>query len=256
MGEALLVGLLDAGWAVEDISVAEPATQRRLELEARFPQLRVVPAASWAVAEVDDVVIAVKPTDVAAALESARAVLGPATLLVSIAAGVTIEAIELLAPGHPVVRAMPNMPALVGQGAAALAPGSLAEEDHLRRAERILGAVGLTVRVGEKDLDGVTGLSGSGPAYIFLVVEALVEGGVLVGLPRDVAEQLVVQTLQGSAALLASGQGTAAQLREAVTSPGGTTAAGLRALERAGFRAALLEAVAEATRRSKELGSG
>ncbi|MGH9022452.1 MAG: pyrroline-5-carboxylate reductase, partial [Acidimicrobiia bacterium] len=177
-------------------------------------------------------------------------------LILSIAAGIDLASLEALVPGRPVVRAMPNTPALVRRGSAAIAPGTNASEDDLAKAEAILGAVGVVVRVPESLLDAVTGLSGSGPAYVFLVVEALTEAGVLVGLPRDVAAALVVSTLAGSAALLEAGDDGPEALRAAVTSPGGTTAAGLRALERGGVRAAFLDAVSEATRRSQELRRG
>ena len=157
--------------------------------------------------------------------------------------------------GVAVVRAMPNTPALVGAGVAAIAPGSEAGDDTMAWAEGILGAVGDVVRVSEPQLDAVTGLSGSGPAYVFLVAEALIDAGVAEGLPRPIAERLAVGTLRGAGIMLAeSGQG-AAELRAAVTSPGGTTAAGLRALETRAVRAALGEAVAAATARSRELGT-
>lgn len=179
---------------------------------------------------------------------------GPAPVL-SIAAGATLARLEAaLAPGTPVVRAMPNTPALVGAGAAAIAAGSAAGDGEVAWASSILGAVGTVVVVPESSLDAVTGLSGSGPAYVFLVVESLVEGGVLAGLPRDVASSLAVQTVLGSAQLLASSSDGPEALRAAVTSPGGTTAAGLWALERGGVRAAFLEAVMAATQRSRELG--
>ncbi len=167
----------------------------------------------------------------------------------------TTSAIEAAA-GRPlaVVRAMPNTPALIGAGAAAISPGSAAGEDDLAWAEEMLGAVGVVVRVSETALDAVTGLSGSGPAYVFLVAESLVEGGVLAGLPRDVAQTLAFQTLLGSARLLSEGGAGPAELRAAVTSPGGTTAAGLRELERSGVRAAFLDAVTAAADRSRELG--
>jgi pyrroline-5-carboxylate reductase len=150
---------------------------------------------------------------------------------------------------------MPNTPALVGAGASAVAGGTSATDDDLEWAEGILGAVGSVVRVPEKSLDAVTGLSGSGPAYVFLVAEALIDAGVLNGLPRATAEALVRQTILGSARLLAEGADGPEALRAAVTSPGGTTAAGLRELERHGVRAALLEAVTAATERSRELGN-
>jgi pyrroline-5-carboxylate reductase len=255
MGAALVGGLLDAGWEPDSISIAEIDPERRIALERQFTKVRVVPSPAWAVADADVVIVAVKPNDVAATLETALPALGESTLVLSIAAGVTIATLERLAPGRPVVRAMPNTPALVGEGASAIAGGAEARADHLDTAERVLGAVGTVVRVGEPALDAVTGLSGSGPAYVFLVAEALIEAGVLVGLPRDIASQLVVQTILGSATLLArDGEGPEA-LRAAVTSPGGTTAAGLRELESHGLRAAILDAVVAATRRSRELGA-
>jgi pyrroline-5-carboxylate reductase len=175
--------------------------------------------------------------------------------VLSIAAGVKTTTIESAAgEGIAVVRAMPNTPALVGQGAAAIAPGRSASDEDLEWAEGILAAVGRVVRVTEAQLDAVTGLSGSGPAYVFLVAESLVDAGVLVGLPREVAETLAFQTLLGAATMLVETGDDPAALRAAVTSPGGTTAAGLRALEDAGVRAAILDAVDAATARSRELG--
>jgi pyrroline-5-carboxylate reductase len=255
MGSALLGGLLDGGWDPEALAVAEVDADRRRDLEREFPKVRVVPSPAWAVADADVVIVAVKPGDVAASLQAAESSLRSETLVLSIAAGVTIATLEALVPGRPVVRAMPNTPALVGLGASAIAAGRHATGQHLELASRLLGAVGIVVIVGESALDAVTGLSGSGPAYIFLVTEAMIEAGVLVGLPRDVSEQLVVQTLLGSATLLAQSDEGPGALRAAVTSPGGTTAAGLRELESAGLRAAILDAVSAATRRSRELGA-
>ncbi len=254
MGAALVGGLLDSGWEGDELSIAEIDAERRVALEQQFPKVRVVPSAAWAVADADVVIVAVKPNDVAATLETAAPALGEETLVLSIAAGVTIATVEALVPARPVVRAMPNTPALVRQGASAIAPGTHARAEHLELAERLLGAVGVVVRVGEPALDAVTGLSGSGPAYVFLVAESLIEAGVLVGLPRDIARDLVVQTLLGSATLLARGEDTPEALRAAVTSPGGTTAAGLHELERHRLRAAVLDAVMAATERSRELG--
>jgi pyrroline-5-carboxylate reductase len=255
MGAALIGGLLDAGWDADTLAVAEVDADRRRELEALHPKVRVVPSAAWAVADADVVVVAVKPADVTPMLASAVDAVPPDALVCSIAAGVTIAALEAAVPGRPVVRAMPNTPAVVGHGASAIAPGTHATDEHLEVAERLLGAVGIVVRVDEPTLDAVTGLSGSGPAYVMLVAEALIEAGVLAGLPRSVATALVTQTLVGSAALLAQGQDPPEVLRAAVTSPGGTTAAGLRELEARGVRAAFLDAVTAATRRSRELGS-
>lgn len=250
MGEALLAGLLSAGWPVTDLRVVEKLAARADDLRSRYPGLDVASSPGTAAGHV----IAVKPNDTEGACVALAAV-GDRTPVLSIAAGVPIGRMErLLPPGTPVVRAMPNTPALVGAGAAAIAGGSAATDEHLGWASSILGAVGEVTRVSEPLLDAVTGLSGSGPAYVFLVVEALVEGGVLVGLPREVSRALVTQTVLGAAKLLAeTGEGPEA-LRTAVTSPGGTTAAGLRVLEQRGVRAAFLDAVAAATDRSRELG--
>lgn len=249
MGEALVGGLLAAGWAeAAEVAVVELDAARRDVLSSRFPGLDVVdrPVAA------DGAVVAVKPQHVAAACAGLGELGVPRVL--SIAAGVRLAAMEAELPaGTAVVRAMPNTPALVGLGAAAIAGGSGASGADLDWAEGILAAVGTVVRVEEEKLDAVTGLSGSGPAYVFLVAEALIDAGVLVGLPRDVATQLAVQTLRGSAELLAQGT-PAAELRANVTSPGGTTAAGLRALEAASVRSAFSDAVAAATARSRELG--
>jgi pyrroline-5-carboxylate reductase len=255
MGEALLAGLLREGWATADeVAVVEPIAARRDELAARHRGLTVTDAPRGA----DGVVIAVKPGQVPAVARQLRALGGSAVgRVLSIAAGVTTATIEAsLGEGIAVVRAMPNTPALVGAGAAAIAGGTHATDDDLDWAEGVLGAVGVVVRVAEGQLDAVTGLSGSGPAYVFLVAEALIEAGVLVGLPRDVSTDLAVQTLLGSARLLAESGDDAATLRAAVTSPGGTTAAGLRVLEDRATRAALVAAVVAARDRSAELSEG
>lgn len=252
MGAALLGGLLSAGWAdAGDLAVVEPVAARRDELAELFPGVTVV----GDVVAAEGAVVAVKPTDVEAACRAlARA--GVARVL-SIAAGVPLGKLESwLEPGAAVVRAMPNTPALLGCGAAAISGGTAASEDDLTWAEGILSAVGKVERVGEPLLDAVTGLSGSGPAYVFLVAEALIEAGVATGLPRTVSETLTIQTLLGSARLLAESGDRPEVLRAAVTSPGGTTAAGLAALEARAVRAAFMDAVVAATRRSKELGSG
>lgn len=248
MGAALLGGLLAAEWATAaELAVVEVSAPRRAQLVEQFPGVAVVPEVSACEAAL----IAVKPGDVEAA--TAAAVAAGATRILSIAAGVSIARLESAAGTAAVVRSMPNTPALVGQGAAAIAGGSRATEDDLAWAEAILGAVGTVVRVPEYQLDAVTGLAGSGPAYVFMMAEALIDAGVLAGLARPTAEALVVQLLVGSAALLAD-RGDPAQLRAMVTSPGGTTAAGLRKLEEHGLRAAMLDAVTAATERSRELG--
>jgi pyrroline-5-carboxylate reductase len=250
MGEALLAGLLDRGWArVAELAVVEAIAARRDELAGRYPGLAVVdrPVAAEAT------ILAVKPADTEAACREVAAV-GTDRVL-SLAAGVTLARLEAaLGAPTPVVRAMPNTPALVGAGASAIAAGSTASVADLDWADEVLSAVGIVVRVREDLLDAVTGLSGSGPAYVFLVAESLIEAGVLAGLPRATAEALTRQTLLGSARLLLETGDDEAALRAAVTSPGGTTAAGLRVLEREGVRAAILDAVDAATERSRELG--
>jgi pyrroline-5-carboxylate reductase len=230
------------------VRIVESLAARRAALAERFDGVVVADGPGAAAGTV----LAVKPADVPAV---GRAVAAAGTQRVlSIAAGVTIATLEQALPDLPVVRAMPNTPALVGVGAAAISGGSAAGEADLAWAESLLGAVGTVVRVKEPLLDAVTGLSGSGPAYVFLVAEALIDAGVLAGLPRDVSQALTTQTLLGAATLLAGGDEGPEALRAAVTSPGGTTAAGLRVLEQHGVRAAFLEAVAAASQRSAELG--
>jgi pyrroline-5-carboxylate reductase len=248
MGEALLGGLLQAGFApAGSIAVAEAVAGRRDELTGRYPGVSVV-AAPVAAA---NAIVAVKPGDVVSACAGIRS---PRVL--SIAAGVTIAALEGALPDDTVVvRAMPNTPAVLGAGASAVAGGTHAGPDDLAWARSVLGSVGEVVEVPERLLDAVTGLSGSGPAYVFLVAEAMIEGGVVAGLPRDVSVQLTIATLLGSARLLAESGETPETLRAQVTSPGGTTAAGLRSLEAAGVRSAFIEAIAAATERSRELGA-
>jgi len=249
MGTALVGGLVASGWAhPEELCVVEPVAARRDELAALHPRVAL---SETAVAS-DGVVVAVKPADVAGACRAAAG--AGLRRALSIAAGVALADLEAHLGAVPVVRAMPNTPALVGAGVAAMAAGSTASEDDLVWAEGILASVGQVVRVPEHLLDAVTGLSGSGPAYVFLVAEALVEAGVLVGLPRDVSTRLAVGTLLGASRLLAeTGEGPEA-LRAGVTSPGGTTAAGLRVLESRAVRSAFIEAVAAATRRSRDMG--
>jgi pyrroline-5-carboxylate reductase len=250
MGEALLAGLIEARWGEPaELCVVERIEARRKALEQAFPGVAVADAAVAS----EGAILAVKPADVDEACKE-LALAGVGRVL-SIAAGVTTGALEAaLGGGVAVVRAMPNTPAVVGQGASAIAAGATAAEDDLDWAASILGAVGVAVRVDETQLDAVTGLSGSGPAYIFLVAETLIEAGVLMGLSREVAEVLTVQTILGSGQLLKDSDEHAASLRAAVTSPGGTTAAGLHQLELSGVRAAFLSAVQAATDRSRQLG--
>ncbi len=250
MGTALVGGLLRSGWAQpSELVVAEADDDRRRGLAAELPGVGIEPGPVSA----EGAVVAVKPGDAREACEALASVASCRTL--SIMAGVSISRIESwLGTGVPVVRAMPNTPAVVGAGASAIAGGTVASENDMAWAESVLGAVGVVVRVAEGLLDGVTGLSGSGPAYVFMVAEALVEAGVLVGLPRTVSRALALQTIVGSARLLSESGEEPEVLRAQVTSPGGTTAAGLRALEARAVRSAFIEAVAAAAERSRQLG--
>jgi len=250
MGSALLTGLLTAGWApVSDIVVSDPDPAQRERLAAEHPGLTTVETPVSA----DSALLAVKP-DIAEGVCRTLAVVG-VTRVLSIVAGLPSARLEAaLAPGAVVVRAMPNTPALIGAGVAGMSGGSLATSADLDWAEAILASVGTVVRVPERQLDAVTGVSGCGPAYLFLVAESLIEAGVLVGLSREVSRTLVVGTLLGSARLLAETGEAPETLRAAVTSPGGATAAGVRTLEARAVRSAFVEAVASATERSRNLG--
>jgi pyrroline-5-carboxylate reductase len=255
MGAAILSGLVSTGWADPgDLAVVEPVPERRAVLALEHEGLAVHEApAPGQVEEAGGAVLAVKP-DVA---ESVLRRLGSAgvTRVLSIVAGMPTQRLESALPdGAVVVRAMPNTPALIGAGVSAISGGSNVQAADLDWAEGVLGALGAVVRLPERHLDAVTGLSGSGPAYVFLVAEALIEAGVLTGLPRDVSRTLVAETLYGSAKLLTSSGEEPAALRAQVTSPGGTTAAGLRALEQRAVRAAFVDAVVAATERSRQLG--
>jgi len=249
MGEALIGGLLRSGWPEPgDLAVAEPDPERRAQLAQGFPGASVTAEPVAAAGAI----IAVKPQYVADVCRQLGS-LGIRRIL-CIAAGVRLATMEAELPeGTAVVRAMPNTPALVGAGAAAIAGGTSASADDLDWAEALLGSVGAVVRVEESQMDAVTGVSGSGPAYVFLLAEALIDAGVAAGLAPDVAAELVVQTIRGAGELLATGQ-PPSNLREAVTSPGGTTAAGLAVFEAAGLRATVADVVAAAAARSAELG--
>jgi pyrroline-5-carboxylate reductase len=258
MGSALLGGLLTSGWAPADqIAVAEPLASRREELAYEFPGVQVIdaPARDLLVdspERLSGAVLAVKP-DVA---EGACRVLGAVgvTRVLSIVAGIPSPRLETALGGQPsVVRAMPNTPALVGAGVTAISGGSHATSADLAWAEDVMTAVGTVIRLPERLLDPVTGLSGSGPAYFFLVAEALIESGVQMGLSREVSHALVVETMLGSAKLLVQTGEEPAALRAQVTSPAGTTAAGIRVLEARAVRSAFMEAVAAATERSRSL---
>lgn len=253
MGETLLSGLIRAGRRVDDLLIAEKRPDRAAELQQRYGVEVLTPKV--AAGRADTLLLVVKPQDMDSLLDTVAAEIQPGALVISLAAGVTTAYLEARLPvGTSVVRVMPNTPALVDQGMAALSPGAHCSEDQLAHAEELLQAVGKTVRVAEHLQDAVTAISGSGPAYIFFVVEAMIEAGVHLGLPRTLATELVVQTAFGASAMLKETREHPTVLREQVTSPGGTTASALRELEVHGVRAAFLAAMQAARDRSRELG--
>ena len=252
IGEALLSGLVRRSGA-DGIVVCERHPERAAELTARYgvPVLGLAEAAARARV----LLLAVKPQDIGTLLGLLAGSVDTGHLVVSVAAGVPTGTIEAALPaGVPVVRVMPNTPALVDEGMSVLSAGAHADEGHLDEAETLLAAVGRVRRVPETQQDAVTALSGSGPAYFFYLVEAMVDAGILLGLPRDLAVDLIVQTALGSAVMLRDSGEHPVQLREAVTSPGGTTIAAIRELERHSVRAALIAAIEAAHARSVELG--
>jgi pyrroline-5-carboxylate reductase len=252
IGEALLSGLIRRGGS-DGIVVCERSPERAAELTARYdvPALGLAEAAARARV----LLLAVKPQDIGTLLGLLSGAVDTGHLVVSVAAGVPTSVIEAALPeGVPVVRVMPNTPALVDEGMSVLSAGAHADESHLDEAEALLAAVGRVRRVPESQQDAVTALSGSGPAYFFYLVEAMIDAGILLGLPRTLAADLIVQTALGAAVMLRDSGEHPVQLREAVTSPGGTTIAAVRELERHGVRAALIAAIEAAHARSVELG--
>jgi pyrroline-5-carboxylate reductase len=253
LGGAVLSGLLASGHAAGDVVVAERDAARADGI-ASGHGVAVHPPTVVA-ARADVLLIVVKPQDVADLLTEIAPQVSADKLVVSLAAGVTTAAIEQHLPARPpVIRVMTNTPLLVGEAMSAICAGRHAGEEHLAAAQALLAPVGQVIRVAEAQLDAVTALSGSGPAYFFYLVDAMIEAGVLLGLPRQLAAQLVTQTALGSARMLRDGGEHPAMLREAVTSPAGTTIAALRELDRQGVRAALMDALEAARDRSRELG--
>lgn len=253
MGEVLARGLLEAGWHSDDIVLAARRAERCRDLErALGVACTLDPAAAAKGREV--VVVAVKPGDVPRLLEQCVGSVVPGQVVVSLAAGVPTALFERMLGEVSVVRAMPNTPAQIAEGVTALARGAHAGDTAMATAERVLSAVGQTVVLDESLLDAVTAVSGTGPAYVFILAEAMVEAAIREGLPWHAAEKLVEQTIRGAGMLLASVDLTPARLRAQVTSPGGTTAAAIHVLEERGFRALVEDAVRAATARSRELG--
>ena len=255
MGETLLSGLVRSGRDVTDLSITEKRTDHAAELNAKYG-VSVLDNAT-AAKSADVLVLVVKPQDMDGLLAEIRDHVVPGNLVVSLAAGITTEFLESRLPqGSSVVRVMPNTPALVDQGMAAISPGQHCTPEHLDEAEALLRSCGRVVQVPEKYQDAVTAISGSGPAYIFYVVEAMIEAGVVLGLPRNTSTELVVQTLFGAATMLKETGEHPTVLRERVSSPGGTTVAALRQLDDHKVRAAFISAIEAAAQRSHELAAG
>jgi pyrroline-5-carboxylate reductase len=257
IGESLLAGLLSSGWRKpEDIVVTGRREERLQELVERH-RVEATLSNAKAVAGAGLVVIAVKPQDFDVLLGEIGGLLNSEQTVLSVAAAIPTTQIEArLAPGVPVVRSMPNAPALVHEGIAGICAGAHASDKHLDLAEEVLAHLGAVARVPERYMDAVTAVSGSGPAYFALLAEAMIEAGILLGLGRETSTQLVVQTMLGTAKLLRDEKIHPVELREAVTSPGGTTIRAIRELEQAGVRAAFLNAIQAAMERSRELAAG
>lgn len=255
MATALVGGVVEAGVCPASSIVVNDCVPAAAEALARKTGVTAVSSGTDLAGAVDALVLCVKPADALASLRSVGDALS-GKLVISIVAGLSLSRLEEAAGANVrFVRVMPNTPALIHQGAAAFATGSTATAEDAALVSKIFSAVGRAVQVKEALLDAVTGLSGSGPAYVYLVIEALADGGVLMGLPRDLALQLAAQTVAGAAAMVLQTGVHPAALKDQVTSPGGTTIAGMEALETAGMRAALMAAVRAATERSRQLGA-
>ncbi|KIF76039.1 pyrroline-5-carboxylate reductase [Streptomyces sp. 150FB] len=255
IGEALLSGMIRAGWRPEDLLVTSRRPEREAELTKRYGVAAVTNAD--AAKRADILILAVKPQDMGTLLDELSPHVTADRLVISAAAGITTAFIEeRLAAGTPVVRVMPNTPVLVDEGMSVISAGSHAVAEHLSHAEEIFGGVGKTLRVPEDRQDAATALSGSGPAYFYFLVEAMTDAGILLGLPRAQAHDLIVQSAIGAAVMLRDSGEHPVKLREAVTSPAGTTISAIRELEKHGVRAALIAALEAARDRSRELASG
>lgn len=257
MGESLVAGLLASGWRTASDVVVTARSEDRLKELSEAHGVSTTTDNGAAVAGADVVVIAVKPQDIEALLMEISPHVGTDQTVLSVAAAIPTSFIEShLAQPVPVVRAMPNTPSVVHEGMAGIAPGKFADDDHLRVATEVLEAVGRVVSIPESYLDAVTAISGSGPAYFALLAEAMIEAGILLGLSREISTDLVVQTMLGSAKLMRDAHMHPVELREMVTSPGGTTIRAIRVLEQSGVRAAFLNAIQAAMERSQELAAG
>lgn len=254
MGGALAEGLLGNGWRAPELILAERQAQRSAWVREHL-QVTVVADAAEAAKEAQTVLLAVKPQDIGGAMQSVALSLGPSTLVISIAAGVRIQTMQDILGARPVIRAMPNTPAAIAMGVTALAKGAHATDTHLVTALNIFGCVGRTVVVDEEQMDAVTAVSGTGPAYVFLLAEALIDAAQAEGLTQEQAYALTYQTFAGAARLLTHDPASPAELRRRVTSPNGTTQAAVMHLEKNKWTQVFREAVHVARQRSEELGS-
>jgi len=256
MAEALIKGLIKAGASPTQLLASDVLPSRLALLHSQYG-IKVANSNVEVLCQSDIVILAVKPQNISSVLQEIAGCAmngGQMPLLVSIAAGITLAYIEQLLPlPYPLVRAMPNTPSIVGAGATAISAGKHAKPEHLRQARSVFEAVGIVVSIPETQIDAVTGLSGSGPAYGYLIIEALIDAGVKVGLPRGIAKELAVQTLFGAAKMVAETEQHPAVLKDQVTSPGGTTIAGVHILEQGGIRGLIMDAVIGATERARQL---
>ena len=254
MAEAIIAGLISSGISSEKICVFDIVESRRAYLQQKY-NVRIAENNKEIILFADIIILVVKPNVVSSVLAEVGSAIKSNQLVISNIAGVKIASIEsMLSNPAPVIRVMPNTPALIGMGASAIAPGRHVDSTHIQIALQIYGAVGKAIEISEDKIDAVTGLSGSGPAYVYMMIEAMADGGVRMGLPYATALMLAAQTVAGTAMMALESDDHPALLKNRVTTPGGTTIEGLVALEKNGFRNAVIEAVTVATKRSEELG--
>ncbi len=254
MGQAVVRGLVASGWTNKHDIVATNPDKDKAKALAIELGIATDTDNALAAARADIILLGVKPQIIKSALKDLRGIIKPNQLVISIAAGISTRFIEYYLPDVPVVRCMPNLAVTVGMGATAMSPGANVKQEHMDTARSIFEAVGTVELVGEGLMDAVTGLSGTGPMYVFHLIEALADAGVKCGLPRDISSRLAMQTVRGSARLAQTSELHPAALKDQVTSPGGTAIAALHVLRKQAFSAVLMDAVEAATRRSAELG--
>ena len=254
IGEILISALLESKVTTADRMTATARHETRLEALRKSFQIQTTMANDQAARDSDIIFLCVQPQELEGLLRQIRGHVGKDQLVISVVASVTTETIEtILGEGIPVIRTMPNTPCLLKTGMTGISPGRYAREEHLALTEQVFARLGRNVRVEEKHMDAVTGLSASGPAYVYIIIESLAEGGVKVGLPRDISTQLAAQTVLGSAMMVLETQEHPAKLKDMVTTPAGCTIDGVLELEEGGLRVALIKAVVRATQRAKEL---